>query len=81
MAELGFLVAAAKQNSLWKNVKPPPVLGHEASYSPKGKSRGSRSRPASGPGEGPPWHFFVPSSRSVGLRVKYEYWGIFWDFS
>ena len=93
VAELGFLVAAAKRNSLWKNVKPrPPLfLGHEASYSRRrGRVglRGGHTTPRRGltwlaprPGVGPSWHFSVPSSGSVSLRVTYGFWGIFWDFS
>ena len=91
VAELGFLSVAAKQNSLWKNVEPPGVLVHEASNSPKGRSRWIRRRPHLGqarPGLAHAWAWCGPSvallrppSGSVGLRVKYEYWGIFRDFS
>src|SRR4051812_37133410 len=75
-SESRFFVVAAQQNSLWKNVDPPPeFLGQEATYRRKGRPRGCPSRPHpsqvrpglahAARGYGPPWPHSVSSSDSV----------------
>ena len=75
---------------LWKTSNPPMFLGHRQ-YVVRRRGRealgGGHTTPKRGlawpvprPGVGPPWVFSAPSSSSVGLRVKYNYWHIFWNF-
>ena len=90
VAETESLSLAVKRNSSLENIEPPDVFRSQAICSPKERSRGARRRPhhprhglacpVPGPGVGPPWVFSAPSSGSVGLRVKYEFWDIFWNF-
>ena len=81
------LSLAVKRNSSLENVEPPMFLGHrqyvvrrrgrEALGGGHTPPRRGLAWPAPGPGVGPPWVFSAPSSGSVGLRVKYNYWHIF----
>ena len=73
-----------------KRSNPPVFLGHrqyvvrrrgrEALGGGHTTPRRGLAWPAPGLGVGPPWVFSAPSSGSVGLRVKYNYWHIFWNF-
>src|SRR3954463_13379553 len=44
-SESRFLVMAAQRNSFWKNVDPPEILGQEATYRRRGRTRGCLRRP------------------------------------